>query len=266
MPADIVVIDDGAGGKIRAQAVTDPSGAGGGGPATIANGADVALGSTTDAAVDTDTTGTVSGKLRGLVKLFVNFLDRLPAALTGSGNLKTAVQEALPAGENHIGATGGHTVQAQATLTRPADTALYTANDAVANNTTAGSVTPLEWTLARVSGGGVTIQRARLITSKASMTARFRLWLFTSSPTVTAGDNAAFAVTLANADARIGYIDFSTIVSGSDCTDYYGTLVTNGPAAVVPAATKIYGLLQTLDGWTPDSGQSFKISLAAYQD
>lgn len=52
-----------------AVAVTNPdgtviSGAGGGGAATIADGADVAEGATTDAAVTAGSTGTVSGKLR----------------------------------------------------------------------------------------------------------------------------------------------------------------------------------------------------------
>jgi hypothetical protein len=51
---------------------------GGGGPATIANGADVNAGNTTDAAVITDTTGTLSGKLRGLVKWA---FERMPASL-----------------------------------------------------------------------------------------------------------------------------------------------------------------------------------------
>jgi len=48
---------------------TQAGGGGGGGPATIADGADVAEGATTDAAITSDTTGTVSGKLRGLVKI-----------------------------------------------------------------------------------------------------------------------------------------------------------------------------------------------------
>lgn len=43
-----------------------------------ADGVDVALGATTDAAVSTDTTGTISGKLRGLVKLLA---AALPASL-----------------------------------------------------------------------------------------------------------------------------------------------------------------------------------------
>ena len=53
-------------------------GGGGGGAVTIADGADVAEGATTDAAVTSDTTGTVSGKLRGLVKWAY---ERMPASL-----------------------------------------------------------------------------------------------------------------------------------------------------------------------------------------
>jgi len=45
-------------------------------------------GTIADAAIDTDTTGTVSGKLRGLVKLIVNLLSRWPATLGAGGGLK----------------------------------------------------------------------------------------------------------------------------------------------------------------------------------
>lgn len=48
------------------------------GPVSIADGADVAEGATTNAAVVTDTTGTVSGKLRGLVKWA---FERMPTSL-----------------------------------------------------------------------------------------------------------------------------------------------------------------------------------------
>lgn len=48
---------------------------GGGGAVTVADGSDAALGATADAAVSTDTTGTVSGKLRGLVKIFADIWD-----------------------------------------------------------------------------------------------------------------------------------------------------------------------------------------------
>lgn len=72
--------------KLIYEALTSGSG-GAGGPATIANGADVAEGSTTDAAVSTDANGTVSAKLRGLIVLWVNYLTRFPAALDTSGAL-----------------------------------------------------------------------------------------------------------------------------------------------------------------------------------
>src|SRR5205085_1271245 len=56
-------------------------GGGGGGAATIADGADVAEGTTTDAGIITDVSGTVIGFLRGLVKQSITLLARLPSAL-----------------------------------------------------------------------------------------------------------------------------------------------------------------------------------------
>lgn len=54
---------------------TQPGGSGGGGAVTIANGADVAEGSTTDAAVTGDNPGTVSAKLRGINKILFDVWD-----------------------------------------------------------------------------------------------------------------------------------------------------------------------------------------------
>lgn len=52
---------------------TQPAGGGGGGgAATIADGADVTQGAISDAAVTTNATGTISGKLRGLVALIAS--------------------------------------------------------------------------------------------------------------------------------------------------------------------------------------------------
>jgi hypothetical protein len=57
--------------------MTQPSGGGGGGggAVTVANGADVALGSTTDVAVISDAAGTVSAKLRGLIAILADVWD-----------------------------------------------------------------------------------------------------------------------------------------------------------------------------------------------
>src|SRR5712692_3476309 len=63
-------------------------GGGGGGPATIADGADVAEGSTTDAAVTGDNPGTVSAKLRGISKILFNVWDSV------NSWLKVSIQNA----------------------------------------------------------------------------------------------------------------------------------------------------------------------------
>lgn len=61
---------------------------------TIADGADVALGATTDDAVTTNVAGTVSGKLRGLVAIFADVwnstlqalkVELLPSAVSANG-------------------------------------------------------------------------------------------------------------------------------------------------------------------------------------
>jgi hypothetical protein len=65
----------------------------GGSAVSVADGADVAQGTTTDAAVVSDVSGTLSGKLRGLVKIFADVWDsvnhRLNVAVGGN---VTAVQ------------------------------------------------------------------------------------------------------------------------------------------------------------------------------
>jgi len=54
---------------------TSGGGGGGGGAVTVADGADVTQGVTTDAAVTGDNSGTVSAKLRGLSKIFADVWD-----------------------------------------------------------------------------------------------------------------------------------------------------------------------------------------------
>lgn len=67
-------------------------GGGGGGPVTIADGADIAEGATTDVAVVTDVNGTVSAKLRGLVKILASVRD------TSNTRLKVDINAATIAG------------------------------------------------------------------------------------------------------------------------------------------------------------------------
>ena len=90
---------------------TGTGGGGGGGAATIADGADVAEGATTDAAVVTDTTGTVSGKLRGLVKWA---FERMPASL-GSNTSANSLPVVIASDQGAVPISG--TVTATGPLT-----------------------------------------------------------------------------------------------------------------------------------------------------
>lgn len=71
---------------------------------SIADGADVTLGSQADAVAGTDT-GTFSliSLFKRLLTQFTAFLTRIPATLTGLGNFRTAILEPLPSGTNTIG-------------------------------------------------------------------------------------------------------------------------------------------------------------------
>lgn len=184
--------------------------------------------------------------------------------LIGASGLPISGTVGLLAGENHIGSVGGHTVQQAFSFNRPSDTTAYSANDAVTDSTSA--TTPLSWQLARTSGGGVTLKRFRLATNNASMAARLRLWLYRSSPASPPNDNALFQQSWGNVATRIGYVDFLTYVTGSGVTDYFGTFVLDNSVPVVPSAQTIYGILQTLDAFTPASGQTFNAYITAYQD
>ena len=66
-----------------------------------------AIGTTADAAAANDTaTATITSFAKRLQQRFTALLGILPSDLTGGGNFKTAVAEALPAGTNIIGVSG----------------------------------------------------------------------------------------------------------------------------------------------------------------
>jgi hypothetical protein len=68
------------------QTASAGGGGGGGGPVSVADGADVTSGSVGDVAVTTDSAGTLSGKLRGLVKILASVWDSLNGRLKVDGS------------------------------------------------------------------------------------------------------------------------------------------------------------------------------------
>lgn len=137
---------------------------------------------------------------------------------------------ATPAGTNTIGDVGSASFSATCTtLTNPGTGGTYASGDLVANSATAGSVTPLTCTVARYSGGPVTITKARILTSTTGVSnAQFRVHAYTGTPTVTNGNDGVFLSTAAGHFCRLDVtVDFAfsdgadgsgVPVAGTSCT------------------------------------------------
>jgi hypothetical protein len=251
---------------------------------TVADAANVALGATTDAAVDTDANGTANAHLRGLVKttgaaadaaVTTNTTGSVSAKLRGlvaifadvwdSTNhwLKVQVQ----ASENYIGAVGHRTTTAFAFFTRPADTTPYATGDIVANSVTAGSVTPLTFTnvlRSTANTASSTVAQVRLVKTGTSLTnALFRLHLYKSTLTPSNGDNGAYLTSNGGGD----YLGFADIA----CDMVFTTVAGGRTSCCIPlnnaitADTSVYGLLEARAAYTPISGEQLFIYLDVEQ-
>lgn len=100
------------------------------------------------------------------------------------------------ASENHLGEIGARTIIASGSVTRPADTNAYAIGDLIANSVTAGSVTPMSLTAARVNQGTGMVRRVRLkVNDTAWAAAVVRVHFYKNSPTCANGDNGAWSTT-----------------------------------------------------------------------
>ena len=162
-------------------------------------------------------------------------------------------------------------------LTRPSDTNAYASGDAIANSTTAGSVVPLEFEVARDNGGAGKVIGAEMLTNSATAFGAMRLHLFNRAPFAAAGyqaDNAALAITYAAMQTGsgisnpknnyIGYVDFNTFVAQSSSAVSIGTSEqTELNFTCNFDSKKIYGLLEARAAISPASGQLFTPVLQA---
>jgi hypothetical protein len=169
--------------------------------------------------------------------------------------------------EVHLGAIGAHTATPSSSFTRPADTTAYASGDLVASSTTAGSVTPLSFTAARVAAGSFSVLRGRIKKSGTSATnAAFRIHLFTVSPTVTSGDNGAFAIATGIA-GYLGYLDVTSMqTAGDGCMGHGAPNVGSAIVVDLSSGQVIYGLLEARGAYTPDNAETFDVCLEVFQD
>lgn len=209
-----------------------------------------------------------------------SLISKVPAALTAGGNLKTAIQEALPSGANIIGKVGvqvagadvaaGNPVQVQsvgfessASFTRPDNATPYTALDVVGTD----AATNMSFAnIGSVAGGHFIITGVQFECDAAAVPAgmdSFRLHLYNAAPTAIT-DNLAFNIIGAD---RAKYLGFITINTPIDCGDtlFVNVDQLNFKRKLAAASTTIYGVLQTVSGFTPAAQVVNKITIHGMQ-
>lgn len=245
---------------INVAIVAGSGGGGGGGDASAAN---QVTGNNSLATIATNTAGLATASAQSTANASLASIATNTSGLTG---LATATAQTT--GNNFLSTIANSVpiaVESQVNITRPADTVAYAIADAISNSTT--SPTILTFTgMARTSGGSGYITKARAMTNQSGNTQRLRLHLYNVAPTAV-NDNAPQTVLYANRAGYVGTIDFtglSTEGTGSDTA----FSINNSPRLpfVTSGSASLFGMLETLDAFTPTSAQTFFIGLTAEQN
>lgn len=180
------------------------------------------------------------------------------------GSAGTGGSVSLDAGENHVGEVGGHITIVSAEFTRAGNTTGYHANDYVSPSGGALVELPL---IGRADGETGYIVGARLSTDTKSLTPRFRVHLFNASNPTLAVDGANWLEKYADKTKRVGYFDLSAMATAADTTNsdmsraYDFTL--RIPFSCGVGSRSLWYGLETLDAFTPASGEKFSLMLYA---
>lgn len=189
------------------------------------------------------------------------------AANQTSGNTSLSTLAGAVSGSTLV--VVGLAVCPSSNFTRPNNTTAYASGQLIANSVTAGSVTPLSWTAARVAAGSGFVRRARLVKSGTTITnATFRLHLYGASPTVANGDGAAWST---NRSSYIGSVDLDmTASTGRVFTDSAEVIgipaVGNEINFTLTSGQTIYGLLEARAAYTPVAQEVFTVELEIVQN
>jgi hypothetical protein len=162
--------------------------------------------------------------------------------------------------------SGDSIVNPSANFTRPANTTAYASGQLVANSTTAGSVTDLSWTAARVAAGNFRISRVHMTLSSKSVTnTNFRVHFFNASTGVSNGDGGTFVPSLA-AD-EVCEMDVTIALAGADVSTGYGA-ANQGVACDVAlgSGSTLYALIEARAAYTPASGETITVVPEIHQN
>lgn len=170
---------------------------------------------------------------------------------------------------------GGNKSEVSVEITRPANATAYIANDVVSGTTTATipstfAISTTAKLQQRGLGLGGYIVGARLKTDQESNTARFRVHLWNANTPTLPADNAAFNRLYADNAKCIGSFSLAAMTSPASVAGASDSAIEDFTLRIpfVGAADdpNIYATLETLDGFTPTSGQKFTLTLLAELD
>lgn len=164
----------------------------------------------------------------------------------------------------NLAAAGRNAILVQANFTRPSDTTAYASGDLVANSITAGSVVPMSFQVARNANQIATIKRVRLFSTSTVLTnASFRVHLYSTVPTASNGDNAAWLTT---SSTYLGSFDVTLDKAFTDGSKGFAipTVGTEIPVTADSDGT-IFALLEARAAYTPTSAEVFTLVLEGSQ-
>lgn len=202
------------------------------------------------------------------------------AIAQGHGTAATAIRVELPTdGNGQVGLASGTNIIGQvlmgakvttsSTITRPNNTTAYVAGQLIANSTSASTVNASivsgTYTVAAARGNDIQgcITSVGLIKSGTSLSnAIYRVHLYSSQPTVSNGDGAAWLT------AKAGYLGFFDITCTKVFTDGaigYGVLGggAGGIMSFLPVAgtANVFFLIEAAAAYTPVANETFSVVL-----
>lgn len=142
------------------------------------------------------------------------------------------------------------------------DTTAYSANDAVA----ASGQSYVTFSGLLNEGADIYITNASILIESASVPAgmgSFRLHLYNEAPSG-AADNAVFTMGSGDAAKYKGYVELASPVAVGGSYIYRRNDTVNVQVALASGESSLYGVLQTLNGWTPAASSEFKLSISYF--
>jgi hypothetical protein len=176
----------------------------------------------------------------------------------------------IGAAENFVGFVGSKQKTVSANFTRPANTTVYAAGDAVTDSTTSPTQMTFDGVARANAGSGVIVGAVLIDSANQTTKGQFELWLFDATVTPD-NDNAVFTPTDTECGTLIGVIEFNIPKVGDATSGAGGNVVYPVGNLSIPftcgaSVDDVYGLLVVRNAYTPVSGEVFTVRLQVVQN